>query len=136
MLTSGLATSGTHRQTFPRRGALWAMRRRTTWGPGCARCCPGTQVATSPPSLKDVIDPIWLKAYLKPLLLPPTGLLLLAVIGLAIRRRFPRVGIALAWTGVLVLLALSMPVVSAILLRSLDSSPPIDIEHASAAQAI
>jgi uncharacterized SAM-binding protein YcdF (DUF218 family) len=83
-----------------------------------------------------VIDPIWLKAYLKPLLLPPTGLLLLAVIGLAIRRRFPRVGIALAWTGVLVLLALSMPVVSAILLRSLDSSPPIDIERASAAQAI
>jgi uncharacterized SAM-binding protein YcdF (DUF218 family) len=83
-----------------------------------------------------VIDPIWLKAYLKPLLLPPTGLLLLAVFGLAIRRRFPRVGIALAWTGVLVLLALSMPVVSAFLLRSLDSSPPIDIERASAAQAI
>lgn len=83
-----------------------------------------------------MIDPIWLKAFLKPLLLPPTGLLLLAALGLGLRRRFPRGGVALAWIGVLGLLALSMPAVAAFLMRTLDSSPPIDTERASGAQAV
>ena len=82
------------------------------------------------------MDPIWLKAFLKALVLPPTGLLLLAAVGLGLRRRFPRGGVALAWTGVLALLALSMPAVAAFLLRTLDSSPPIDIERAEGAQAV
>jgi len=68
--------------------------------------------------------------------LPPTGLLLLAVAGLALRHRLPRAGIAMAWSGVVLLFLLCFPVVSGFLVRSLDRSPPFDIVHAPEAQAI
>ena len=83
-----------------------------------------------------VIDPIWLKGVIKAIVLPPTGLLLLSLLGLGVRKRFPRGGIAMAWTGVLLLLILSLPAVAAFLVRSLDTSPPFDSARASAAQAI
>jgi uncharacterized SAM-binding protein YcdF (DUF218 family) len=83
-----------------------------------------------------VIDPIWLKALIKTLVLPPTGPLVLSVIGLAIRRRFPRSGTTLAWTGVLALLLLSIPAFAVFLVRSLDTSPPFDTARAAEAQAI
>src|SRR5215471_14281474 len=83
-----------------------------------------------------VIDPIWVKGIIKAIVLPPTGLLLLSLLGLGIRKRFPRSGIAMAWVGVLLLLILSLPAVAAFLVRSLDTSPPFDIARASAAQAI
>jgi uncharacterized SAM-binding protein YcdF (DUF218 family) len=83
-----------------------------------------------------VIDIFWLKALLKSLLLPPTGLLLLSAAGLALRQRFPRGGIAMAWSGVIALLVLSVPAVSVFLVRTLDESPPFDIVHAPEAQAI
>ncbi|HKE40733.1 MAG TPA: YdcF family protein [Casimicrobiaceae bacterium] len=83
-----------------------------------------------------MIDIVWLKALVKTLILPPTGLLLLSAIGLGLRQRFPRVGIAMAWTGVIALLVLSIPFVSVSLVRALDQSPPFDIAHASEAQAI
>ncbi len=69
-------------------------------------------------------------------MLPPTGPLVLSLIGLGIRRRFPQGGIALAWTGVLLLLLLSIPAVAAFLSGGLDSSPPFDSARASEAQAI
>ena len=83
-----------------------------------------------------MIDPIWLKTLLKTLVLPPTGLLLLSLAGLALRKRFPRSGITLAWTGVLGLLLLSIPAISVLLVRMLDTSPPFDSARASQAQAI
>ncbi|HEX8011836.1 MAG TPA: YdcF family protein [Casimicrobiaceae bacterium] len=83
-----------------------------------------------------MIDPIWLKAVIKAIVLPPTGLLLLSIIGLGIRRRFPRGGIAMAWLGILLSLALSTPAVAVFLVRSLDTSPPLDITRTTNAQAI
>jgi len=83
-----------------------------------------------------VIDPVALKAVVKALVLPPTGLLLLSIAGLALAKRLPRLGHALAWTGVLALLVLSLPVVSGLLLETLDREPPFTVERASGAQAI
>ncbi len=62
--------------------------------------------------------------------------MLLAALGLGLQTRFPRTGRAVALGGVLLLLVLSMPVVAVFLLRSVDSSPPLDIERAKTAQAI
>lgn len=81
-------------------------------------------------------DPLLLKAIAKALLLPPTGLLLLALIGLALIRRHPRGGRLLANASVLTLLALSTPIVAGALVRLLDDSPPIDLAVAKTAQAI
>ena len=83
-----------------------------------------------------MIDPIWPKAVAKTLVLPPIGLLLLALAGLSMRRRFPRAGSIAAWTGVLVLLILSIPTVAGFLVRSLDTSPVFDPAQAASAQAI
>jgi uncharacterized SAM-binding protein YcdF (DUF218 family) len=83
-----------------------------------------------------VPDPIWVKAVLKALVLPPTGPLLLAAFGIVMLGRWPRAGRALAAGGVALLLALSMPAVATLLLCALDSSPPLDPERAKAAQAI
>jgi uncharacterized SAM-binding protein YcdF (DUF218 family) len=83
-----------------------------------------------------MIDPIWLKAVAKTLVLPPTGPLLLALAGLSMRRRFPRTGNVAAWTGVVVLLLLSIPMVAGLLVRSLGESPVFDPAQASSAQAI
>ena len=81
-------------------------------------------------------DVFLLKAIAKALLLPPTGLLLVALIGLAIIRRHPRTGRVLATAAVATLLALSMPIVAGSLVRLLDDSPPIDLAVAKTAQAI
>jgi uncharacterized SAM-binding protein YcdF (DUF218 family) len=83
-----------------------------------------------------VIDPIWVKAVLKTLVLPPTGLLLLSLIGLCVWRRFPRGGRLLTWSGVLLLWLLSMPVVATFLVRSLDTTPPLDLVRAQDAKAL
>jgi uncharacterized SAM-binding protein YcdF (DUF218 family) len=83
-----------------------------------------------------MLDPIWLKGIAKTLVLPPTGPLLLALAGLSLRRRFPRAGAVASWTGVLVLLALSVPLVAVLLVRTLGESPVLDPVKASKAQAI
>jgi len=83
-----------------------------------------------------LLDPIWLRSLLKALVLPPTGPLLLAVLGLCMHRRLPRTGRAFAVAGVALLLVLSMPVVAVFLLRSVYSSPPLDVADARTAQAI
>ena len=83
-----------------------------------------------------MIDPIWVKAVLKALALPPTGPLLLAILGLALCRRTPRFGAGLAWTGVLSLLTLSVPAVAALLMHSLNLPAPFDRELAVGAQAV
>ena len=83
-----------------------------------------------------MIDWLWVKALIRPLVLPPTGLLLVAALGLAVCSRHPRAGRALAVAGVLGLLAVSMPVVADHLLGWIDTSAPMDVEQASDAQAI
>jgi uncharacterized SAM-binding protein YcdF (DUF218 family) len=79
---------------------------------------------------------VWLKALLKAFVLPPTGPLLLAAAGLWMSRRIPRAGRIVAWTGILLLLALSTPMVAFLLLRLVDASPPLDVQRARGAQAI
>ena len=69
------------------------------------------------------------------LVLPPTGPLLLAALGLALLGRRPQLGRALAWLGVAGLLALSLPIVSHALVRSLEP-PPLDLQRTGDAQAI
>ena len=53
-----------------------------------------------------------LKKLVALLLLPPNGPMLLSAAGLLLARRRARLGHALAWTGLLMLVALSMPLVS------------------------
>jgi uncharacterized SAM-binding protein YcdF (DUF218 family) len=69
------------------------------------------------------------------LVLPPTGPLLLALLGLALLGRRPRLGRALAWLGLVGLLVLSLPVVSHSLLRPLEPLA-LDLQRAGDAQAI
>lgn len=66
-----------------------------------------------------------LKKILTALVLPPVGLLLVAILGLLLIRRFPRTGRALAGLAVFVLLVMSFPLVSDSALRSLETVPPI-----------
>jgi uncharacterized SAM-binding protein YcdF (DUF218 family) len=81
-------------------------------------------------------DPVFIKAIVKALVLPPTGPLLLALVGLVLLRRRPLAGRALAFLGVASLIVLSMPIVALALHRGLDDSPPFDPAMAKAAQAI
>jgi uncharacterized SAM-binding protein YcdF (DUF218 family) len=81
-------------------------------------------------------DIFLIKAIAKGLILPPTGLLLLALLGLALLGRHPRAGRALAVAATITLLALSTPIVSTALVRLLDDSPPLDLARAKSAQAI
>ena len=70
------------------------------------------------------------------LVLPPTGLLIVSVIGLALLGSRPRLGRAFAWFGVVVLLLLSLPIVSYGLSRTLSPPAPLDPARAREAQAI
>jgi uncharacterized SAM-binding protein YcdF (DUF218 family) len=83
-----------------------------------------------------MVDFTWIKALVKALILPPTGPLLLAAIGLAMLGRRPRAGRSLAVAGVALLLVLSVPAVAVALLRAVDTSPPLDFEQARTAQAL
>jgi len=83
-----------------------------------------------------MLDPLWLKALVKTLILPPTGLLLIVALGLGLRARHPRTGRSLAAGGVLALLLISMPVTADFLTRIVDTSPVLDLEQARQAQAI
>lgn len=83
-----------------------------------------------------MIDPIGVKAVIKALVLPPMNLLLLSLIGLGIQRRFQRIGTTMAWVGIVVLLLLSVPAVSVLLVRGLDNSPPFDPARSRDAKAI
>jgi uncharacterized SAM-binding protein YcdF (DUF218 family) len=83
-----------------------------------------------------MIDLLWIKAVLKALLLPPTGLLLIAALGLGGQRRYPRLGRTLAAGGVSLLLALSVPFVADQLTDLVDTSTPFERGDAHGAEAI
>jgi len=82
------------------------------------------------------MDSLWLKALIKALVLPPTGPLLMAALGLALCFRFPRGGRALAAAGVLGLLILATPITADFLVQFVDTSPVLDPAKAAQAQAI
>ena len=82
------------------------------------------------------MDWVVLRKALANLVLPPTGPLLLAMLGLLLLPRRPWLGRTLAWMGVLALLALSLPPMSHALLRALDQTPALDLSRAREAQAI
>jgi uncharacterized SAM-binding protein YcdF (DUF218 family) len=77
-----------------------------------------------------------LKKVLGALVLPPTGPLIVALLGLATLTRWPRAGRRLTWLGVLTLLLLSLPVASDTLVRCLDRSPPLNLAETGDAGAI
>jgi uncharacterized SAM-binding protein YcdF (DUF218 family) len=81
-------------------------------------------------------DLFYARKVLGTLVLPPNGPLILAFAGLLLLGRWPKLGRALAWLGFTTLLLLSMPVVSDILLKTLDDSGPLDFVKARTAQAI
>lgn len=70
------------------------------------------------------------------LMLPPTGPLLLALAGLLLMKRRPRLGKGLAWLGVAALFLLSLPVVEGGLSWLLYRDGPLDRGRAEEAQAI
>jgi len=82
------------------------------------------------------MDPIWLKALIKALVLPPTGLLLVAALGLALHSRFPRGGRVLALGGIFGLLVLALPITGDFLGQFVDTSPVLDPAEARQAQAV
>lgn len=82
------------------------------------------------------MDMFLAKKLLAELVLPPSGPLLVALLGLAILGRWPRLGRGLAWLGLLSLTALSIPLVSHGLLRMVDKTPPLDLAQPNDAQAI
>jgi uncharacterized SAM-binding protein YcdF (DUF218 family) len=80
---------------------------------------------------------VW-KQLLKNLVLPPTGPLLIALVGLvlAASTRLRGVGLAFAAAGVLSLWALATPIVADALIRAAERFPALDRAHAVDAQAI
>jgi uncharacterized SAM-binding protein YcdF (DUF218 family) len=82
------------------------------------------------------VDLFVIQKALAALVLPPTGPLLLALVGLLILGRRPVWGRVLAWVGVLGLLGLSFPFVAHALVRLIDSGAPLDLAKAREAQAI
>jgi len=77
-----------------------------------------------------------LKKFVASIILPPFGLILLALAGLWLSRRHPKTGRVIAVLSLLTLLALSMPIVSGTLMRSLEQHAPISPKSLSRAQAI
>lgn len=69
-----------------------------------------------------------LMPFVKPLILPPSGLLLLALIGWLIGRRWRLFGRLVAGLAVLTLVLLSLPIVADALLSRLQDSPPLAAE--------
>ncbi len=78
----------------------------------------------------------YLKKLLSALVLPPLGPILLALLGVWLSRRRPRLGRGLAVVALLGLAALSMPPVAVALMRSLEGRPPISAQGLARVQAI
>lgn len=76
------------------------------------------------------------KKLVSALALPPVDLLLLALFGLWLARRHPRLGRATALVALLCMFALSVPLTGEILMSSLETTPPIAAAQLAQAQAI
>ena len=76
------------------------------------------------------------KTFLKDLVLPPSGLLLLAILGLFVLQRRPRLGRALLTLSIALLWLLSTPIVADQLARWSERYPPLDLRADPQAGAI
>ena len=76
------------------------------------------------------------KTALRNLILPPAGPLLLAMLGVLLLRRRPRLARVLLLTGIGSLWLMSMPIVADALTHLSEHYPPFDLAQASQAQAI
>jgi uncharacterized SAM-binding protein YcdF (DUF218 family) len=83
-----------------------------------------------------VLDELTVRYACRALVLPPGGPLLLALAGVLLLRRAPRSGRALAATGLLLTLLLSLPVVADALTMLVQRSSPPDLGRLPAAGAI
>jgi uncharacterized SAM-binding protein YcdF (DUF218 family) len=79
---------------------------------------------------------IILKSVARTLILPPSGLLLVALVGLLLYRRRPKLGGTLVVVGVVLLWVLSTPWVANGLQRMVERCPPLDLSHPVNAQAV
>lgn len=78
-----------------------------------------------------------INAIPRSLILPPANLFLLILIGLALWRRWPRIGRSLAGTGLALLALLSMPKVAELFVRPLERmTAPLHAPERAGAQAI
>jgi uncharacterized SAM-binding protein YcdF (DUF218 family) len=77
-----------------------------------------------------------IKTLLKGLILPPSGPLLLAILGVFLMRRRPGLARACLILGLGALWLLSTPVISDALTGLAEHYPPLDLRRAAAAQAI
>src|SRR4249920_886495 len=78
---------------------------------------------------------LW-RTALAALVLPAIGPLLLAIAGAALLGRRPRLGRALLWSGLGLLVALSTSLVSQGLVQLVEDSSPVTLAQARSAQAI
>lgn len=78
----------------------------------------------------------YLKKLLTTLVLPPIGPILVALFGLWLARRHPRLGRGVALAALLGLLILASPPVANALIRSIETRPPIAAPDLARAQAI
>jgi uncharacterized SAM-binding protein YcdF (DUF218 family) len=81
------------------------------------------------------VEPISFSYFLSALVLPPTSLVLLTLLGLLLLRCRPRLAIALIAASQLALLALAMPAVAGAIARGLEP-PPLATRDLKSAQAI
>jgi uncharacterized SAM-binding protein YcdF (DUF218 family) len=79
---------------------------------------------------------LYLKTITKNLFLPPAGPLLLALLGLLLLKRRPKLGRTLMAIGIATLWLLSMPIVANSLARLAEYYPPLDLQAAAGAEAI
>jgi uncharacterized SAM-binding protein YcdF (DUF218 family) len=77
-----------------------------------------------------------LKKLIAQLIIPPFNLLLFALLGLLLMKRWPRLGRTLTWSSLLGILLLATPAVAGFLLRSLDVPSVSNLTANNSAQAI
>src|SRR5215831_12874724 len=77
----------------------------------------------------------WLGELFKIVVLPPAGLVALAILGCAMRGRWPQLGRMMVWGSLLLLYLLGTPFISTLLLRSLQWFPTLTTSQAGQAGA-
>src|SRR6185369_176701 len=96
----------------------------------------GSFVSRTAPRLGYKAPVFLLKKLLASLILPPTGLVLLAFAGLAISIRRRRLGLAIVSLALAAIVVLSLRPVAYALNRSLEDAPPLSQQALDRAQAI
>jgi uncharacterized SAM-binding protein YcdF (DUF218 family) len=83
------------------------------------------------------MDPLFLvRIVARSWLMPPAALLLLALVGVLLAGRWPRLGRTIAALGIVGVLAMAMPVVGVRLVRLVEVVPPLDLSKPTGAGAV